>query len=385
VYGYEDNTGNLLSKKFCLNIEGETGPTTTYEYDAYGNLIKQWNPQNYLTETIYDQATQTYPIEIRYPRTGQSPNQIDHIVYNQYDLRFGKISAQTDENGNITGYEYDPFGRLTGINYPDEGQKAIEYYDNEFPNHVITRVKEDSSGSTIDRCVFVDGLSRTIAEVSRSENCQQAINTLYSYDDMGRIQKVVGPFFVPMGCTSFNYHSNYSSDSPITETYYDKRGRPIEISSNDSVYQWNPTTFSYSGFSTTITDPDGCKKKEIKDYLGRLIQVVEYKGQSQYNTYYSYNAAGDLTQVKNNTNKLTIMGYDPLGRKISMTDPDMGSWTYSYDANSNLINQTDARGQGISFSYDELNRFLTKTYTTSDPTVTYAYDNLLIEIGRAHV
>jgi YD repeat-containing protein len=59
-----------------------------------------------------------------------------------------------------------------------------------------------------------------------------------------------------------------------------------------------------------------------------------------------------------------------MGRKINMTDPDMGYWVYTYDANGNLHTQTDAKGQIITFSYDELNRVAQKAYSTSDPTVT---------------
>jgi len=40
----------------------------------------------------------------------------------------------------------------------------------------------------------------------------------------------------------------------------------------------------------------------------------------------------------------------------------MGGWSYVYDANGNLIKQTDARGKIIEFTYDELNRLTGKEY-----------------------
>jgi len=69
----------------------------------------------------------------------------------------------------------------------------------------------------------------------------------------------------------------------------------------------------------------------------------------------------------------TTISYDNLGRKTSMSDPDMGSWSYGYDVNSNLITQTDALNQTISFSYDALSRLITKTYPAGSP-ATYSYD-----------
>jgi len=73
------------------------------------------------------------------------------------------------------------------------------------------------------------------------------------------------------------------------------------------------------------------------DYLGRLIKVIEQADVDDYITTYEYNAAGDLVQVRDHYGNTTVMDYDTLGRKINMTDPDMGYWQYWYDENDNLI------------------------------------------------
>ena len=65
--------------------------------------------------------------------------------------------------------------------------------------------------------------------------------------------------------------------------------------------------------------------------------------------------------------------YDSLGRKIAMNDPDMGNWTYEYDLNGNLINQTDARGISTLLSYDALDRLTAIDYP-NDEDVTFTYD-----------
>jgi YD repeat-containing protein len=64
-----------------------------------------------------------------------------------------------------------------------------------------------------------------------------------------------------------------------------------------------------------------------------------------------------------------------------MTDPDMGSWAYFYDANGNLVRQRDAKLQRICFYYDDLNRLKGKHYNgisdtcpASPSTITYTYD-----------
>ncbi|VVM20100.1 hypothetical protein BSPWISOXPB_1922 [uncultured Gammaproteobacteria bacterium] len=48
------------------------------------------------------------------------------------------------------------------------------------------------------------------------------------------------------------------------------------------------------------------------------------------------------------------MEYDIRGNKTKMNDPDMGTWTYSYNALGKLVSQTDAKGQTSTMVYDKL-------------------------------
>ena len=74
-----------------------------------------------------------------------------------------------------------------------------------------------------------------------------------------------------------------------------------------------------------------------------------------------------------------------------MSDPDMGSWTYTYDdARGNLTRQKDAKGQRICLYYDSLNRLTVKHYRSDDncpgtPTalnVSYTYDGGTNGVGQ---
>ena len=67
-----------------------------------------------------------------------------------------------------------------------------------------------------------------------------------------------------------------------------------------------------------------------------------------------------------------------------MDDPDMGKWTYNYDALSNLTSQTDARGCTTNLTYDLLNRPTQKSYSncSATSTVAYGYDSGTNGIGR---
>jgi len=78
------------------------------------------------------------------------------------------------------------------------------------------------------------------------------------------------------------------------------------------------------------------------------------------------------------------MIYDLSGRKTQMNDPDLGVWSYAYNALGSLTSQDDAKSQRTCLYYDILNRPTGKYYTNtstfwpSSPTlaVSYLYDGL---------
>ena len=68
-----------------------------------------------------------------------------------------------------------------------------------------------------------------------------------------------------------------------------------------------------------------------------------------------------------------------------LTSPDTGVTVYSYDTAGNRTQMTDARGVTSTYTYDALNRPDTLTYADSSLNVTYSYDDPTIGnngIGR---
>jgi RHS repeat-associated protein len=349
----------------------------THEYDANGNPP---------TVTTYDSTTRTFPETITNP--------LGHAVNYLYDYRYGKVKEAIDANDHSTYFDYDEFGRIKKVDYPpypDGGQVITGYYDDVFPRYRVTRIKEDTFGSVINSYNYFDGLGREIQTITLGEG-NKAIVTKSFYDPMGRKDLVEGPFFESSRDyaidppTDLDHPLNPSGAYPWKQTTFDHLSRPETIESADGEYGSVVMTFSYSGLSTTITDPDNSQKTETKDHLGRIVEGIEHADEKNLMTTYVYNAAGDLLQVKDHYGNTTTVSYDTLGRKSSINDPDMGFWEYTYDANGNLVTQTDAKLQTITYSYDGLNRIRLKTYSTEDPEVTYNYDNNTIPngIGRLY-
>ena len=141
------------------------------------------------------------------------------------------------------------------------------------------------------------------------------------------------------------------------------------------------------------TDEAGSHWQRMSDAFGRLTEVMEPNGATQtpsIETDYSYNMLDDLLRVDQwggahgaTGERLRTFTYDGLSRLLTAANPETGTVTYKYTTSSGtlcsgdaslLCQKTDARSTSVTYGYDNLNRLLTKTYSDSEPTVTFTYD-----------
>jgi len=165
-------------------------------------------------------------------------------------------------------------------------------------------------------------------------------------------------------------------DQPSTLSDYDILGRPITVTATDGSQQH----FAYAELETVATDAVGRDTRTLLDVWGRTVQVIPPAGPS---VTYTYDALDRLETLEKN-GYLTTIAYDLAGRKAEMTDPDMGRWSYAYDAIGNLVRQTDALEKTLWFGYDLLNRLIEKRLNGPDGTLltSYDYDQGTNGIGR---
>lgn len=362
-----DSRGNKIVEERWNNEGGN--PKTRWSYDAYGNPAAKTDAMGYTTAYEYETATYAYPAKVILPATGG----VGHVWQAPaFDYRVGKAKTLEDENGNQTRYAYDSIGRLLQADFPDGGQRVYTYKDDTFPTYVKAAV-QTGTGPPIVSYDYFDGLRRRIRTVSYGENGRPAYTKSF-YDTLGRNYRQEGPCLTLTG------------GSPWEETTYDFWSRPVTVKRPDGAYGVVTTTHAHSGLTVTITDPDAASKTTIKDYLDRIVQVVEHSDRGDISTAFAYNAAGDLLTITNHAGVSTRFDCDSLGKIRGMSDPDMGSWGYTYDANGNLKTQTDGKLQTIVLDYDPLSRVTARRYSTPDPPVTYAYDNPSVAngAGRLH-
>ncbi len=399
TFDYYANTGDLWKSIGWIN--GSPGPTVTYAYTAQGNVETIADAKNNVTTYRYDDAEKAFPTSVTYPATGG----IAHAVSYVNDPVFAKPSCTIDFSSNKSCVFLDPFGRprdLVGyVGNPSQGeiesgsaqiaaQKSIQYSDqtdpSSFPRYTRTALREGTSAAgptwrySYD---YFDGLGRKVRTADAGE-AGKVVATTTSFDQMGRIRLVQGPFFVgPDG-------------SPPAQHYwvqydYDPLGRLSEVKSQDGAHGITTRRVVHEGLNTTFTDRDDRSRRETRDHLGRIVSVSE-AGAGEPSTTYTYNAAGDLRTIIDPNNNVTTYTYDSMGRTRTLHDPDLGYgtgtrhglWEFEWDANGNVERVVDARGQIVVQHYDALNRLVNRVASNDPaavPFVTYVYDGASIPNG----
>lgn len=340
----------------------------------------------------------TYESSLKF--ISKTTNSEDHITENiSFDYRFGLPTVSRDpnytNNSKETKYTYDPFGRVERIDYPDGGivQKVYKdgfniIIDQVIPSYEATVTRTSPNTSQIINYEYYDGLGRVVESINSSFNSAGGVGYSvkhFVYDNMGRIKSEIGPFF----SNSTNYISKSQIDTmlaarndiPVASNFYDKRGRlDYTVKPDGSVVSYEYAVKS-NGISVKTIDEDQKEREEIKDALGRIVEVIEYNNQKTLRTAYTYNGAGDLTSVKDPKGNITLMAYDKRGLLEEMKDPDLGHWKYRYDPAGNLMKKEFYTDGGttpvetVSYEYDKINRIKNVSYSkTPDQNTAYTYD-----------
>ncbi|MBI4320925.1 MAG: RHS repeat protein [Chloroflexi bacterium] len=390
--------GNLRAVR-RWEVEGASSRffDTFYSYDDYGNRIEEKVARGWGTDTLW--GTSTVSILTTYDEVFNAfPKYVDNALAQRttyvFDAKWGKPTSITDPNGGVSGYAYDVFGRTRAVAKPpdsaaynsstgryDRATQEFIYWDGN-PLEIETHSRKVASGgpSTEYHVVrsFHDGLGREIQRYGEAVSGHICVNTYYN--NRGLKRRASEPHFIAAGggfrLSDWNAWFTRVAGYQGMDHTYDALGRPRVTTLPDgqtTEVRYDPTNLAWA----TVDQNDHARRYE-PDSLGRLLVVREYTGTDpsfvEYAaTSYGYDVLDNLVSVRDALNNQTTILFDELGRKKQMTDPDMGTWSYVYDAPGSIIQQTDAKGQVIGFVYDVLHRPTRKQYAlgwVDDPVTT---------------
>lgn len=326
-------------------LKDQRNNLTDFQTDGDGNLTRITYPNSKYEQFTYDAAGNVTAVR---NRRGQT------VTYTYNAL--GRVTQKAYPGGWTIDYTYDGRGNLLTAADSVSGTISMQYDARDF----LTRI--EYPGGYWFTFAYNDAGRRT----QRTSHDGDVLN--YQYDAAGRLARLKD-----------------GSNAVIVQYTYDDTGRLVREDKGNGTY----TTYDY-------------------DLVGRVEHVVNYAPddteQSRFDytydengnpltmttggntTTYAYDAIGQLTGVSGPTFTATYE-YDPAGNRTSVTENgvqssystnnmnqymQVGSATYVYDDDGNLVSKTDATGT-TTYEYDIENR-LTRVVTPTDGTWEYGCD-----------
>ena len=384
--------GNLTRQEQNLGPNGDNRfvATTRQAFDEYGNVVGMMDGNGNRITVAFDAQMHTFPVTERmHLGDGQT------LTYAaSYHYGFGQVTSATDYNGNAHLFTYDAFGRITKMAYPGDtlAHPTKEFrYEIGSPRSAITTILREESGTDNVRISvdYYDGLGRKLQTRTEAEGGRVVVDQAMTFNARQGEQRT----FLPYYGSSLEYAAPEPT-LPHVLRHYDPLERVVKTVNPDGTF----TTVvhepliqkQFDEADNTPGSPHANTPLTLKyDGLERLLSVHEINvvdGQrEQYDTVYTHDLLGNLTQVVDAQNNIKTMRYDALSRLVYMDDPDRGETSYTFDDANNLIRTVDAKGQIIHQHYDGANRLALEQWEAANGTrktaFTYHYDS---DLSAAH-
>ncbi|MFM8440715.1 MAG: RHS repeat domain-containing protein [Acidobacteriota bacterium] len=429
-------TGNLIQTKRWNSAAGTLRPgvfgsdkldfsnaiVDSATYDGFGNVTSKTDGRGFVTEYVYREVEgvpNLYPTRI----TSASRTSVELSREFEYDLSTASVISETllgnsSEENIVTTRQFDPLGRETlrveAQNTPDERHVSTRY--DSVTRKIETRsdLRNASDGMRVSS-EFFDQLGRRVL----SEQSKIVSSGVFSSAPERRTTQFR---YMRVGGTHYSLTSNafkqggYSSsdESPSgwvlnevsqnghfkIEKRFEGAEMPFPFGGNKNV-KGTTTSYSYVNWEV-ITDASDRTKVLVRNPQGQPAEMwdvtesgeatVDLDGFRSFKgdrTLFFYDANKGLREVRQGAQRRIFVN-DSLGRVASVTLPESGTTTNTYDQNDNLVKSTDARGISTVTVYDALNRPVHRNYSSGasessyvpSPPEYFSYDDYRVRFSR---
>ncbi|WP_405011243.1 polymorphic toxin-type HINT domain-containing protein [Kitasatospora sp. NBC_01539] len=373
VFGQAGGTGDPTSSDTVNSYDGSGNAVyttlTTATFDAYGRVRTSAGPDGRATTTDLSPATGTIPTKV----TLTTPMGATWATSQTFDPGRNLPLESTDANNRHTTRKYDALGRLTDVWTADRATSLTPNYTFSYavngvtaPSVVTSKALTESETYSV-RTELYDGLGRprqTQTSLPTGGAGRLIADTVY--DSHGWAIKTSEPYYESTTQPNGSVYAPQDSQVPAqTWATYDGQGR---VTSSAFVsygqQQWTSST-AYPGVDRTdSTPPQGAKPTTtLTDARGRTTQLWQYRTATATGnaldadvTSYTFTAAGQPDKRTDASGNVWSYQYDLRGRQTAVTDPDTGTTTTAYDADSRIASTTDAKGNKLAYAYDLLGR-----------------------------
>jgi RHS repeat-associated protein len=377
---YIYNSQNLIASELVSDHFRRELYSIHYEYDKFGRLISKTNPEaskNYYTYSpsgniLSSKELGSSKIEYFYDDEDRviktiSNGKTSKTCYNSK----GWIIEKSDENGFVTNYEYDCFGRVIKTILPetlDENKDSyrgiIECFYDIFSNPIFCK----NAKGEIKKTTF-NSLQMPVLEIFDDESSTKTLYSLagkiktfinkdlsetsYEHDSLGRlICKKTGYDIETYEYSGTKLICSKDETGLITYFDYDSNGNLKEKKALD-----RSTLYFYNHLGVLEKTKIGDLEKNQKmDALSRLIYQDE-NGENQ--THFFYDEEGRRNKILKKTSAsdaVDLIKYDVESRIISYKDPLGNETKFEYLKNNKITADPDGNIQIESF--DPLGRII---------------------------
>jgi RHS repeat-associated protein len=350
-----------------------------------------------LQKTIFDYDTQGHIIRQEHY---DSQDKLAYSLYWEYDA-FGQVIKEINALGQVIEKKYDPNGNKIFEQGPCHDFCTQYHYD--YSNRLIKTEKVGCDGKRYANTYTYDYLGNMTGSTDYYGN-----ETSYVYDEFKRLVQTIYPEVLnedetkkrPISKLEYDLLGNNTlfedTQGRITTKKYNLRGQPLETLHPDGTLE----TFEYdlNGNLIKSVSPNGSFALYSYDYQSRLIKTERYSPSGSllsstsaaYNAFhlmeevdaegavtsYRYDAAGKLILVKKGKQKQTYH-YDSLGRLAELHEYfGYGPLDYivkknAFDGLNRIIEERieDASGKinkRIQYVYDELGRKIESIHSSQE-------------------
>ena len=332
-------------------VAGETNDlTTTYQYDALGNLEVTIDPRGNLTITEYD--PHGAPV---------STTTTQGTTSNEWDFSTGQLSSTTDANGNTTYFSYNERGDLTtvstgaemGWDEADYGGYFYgnfdEYFQNEYGDMFDIYVQNQFFDEEYFSTHYCQYEQQEIFHDDGAGGWYEYVDVYHCWDDGVSFDSdydvYAGPFIADTDYLAYHdeqylfYYAEFEAYNDYYVTYFDPAYDSDALVTND-----------YNQYGDiTSTRPRGGRKTEfVYDALGNQIVSWYLSPTNQFLDVTEYDALDNVT----GTRHLVLPAIDQVTEDLANIDftaelyAPYIRWTTSttYDAVGQVIGTTDRHG-----------------------------------------
>ncbi|MFB7142574.1 DNRLRE domain-containing protein [Gottfriedia sp. NPDC056225] len=374
VYDSNDN--------YVSDVIDEENNVVHFDYDNYGNKIKETDANKYIKEFHYNNANQLNKVTFEYGTTidyyYKAGLQTNKTINSTIDNRSQNYHFDYDENGNLlktTGpsdetitNKYDENGRViettkpSGVSISNTYDNAdnissisyngVKYYEYSFDRNRNLITVEDSTLNRTTTNNKIDDQNRETKKTIVQNGFPDSVQTWSYPTDSDKLKSTTFTQGATTESTSYSYNSldqnTVVSNSEKNFTYiYDENGNVRSYNS------WNNTNATYQ-----YTNRNLIASERIQLDNGTII----------LNESYEYDANGNRSKINLPNNQAVVYTYDKLNQLKSEEYPDGTKKEYSYDGFGNR-----ARVQ------------LTKNGSTTEIKAEFNIENQLTKLGNNNI